>query len=80
MVDLEILESGNVVLNRNVLKGDIITYQNSYLKGINKIAKVEVLADLNKNDILKAGHCVKGKMVILAHEGTDDYLVVKIQN
>ncbi|NFO58511.1 hypothetical protein FDB39_17010 [Clostridium botulinum] len=80
MVDLEILESGKVVLNRNVLKGEIITYQNSYLKRINEIAKVEVLVDLNKNDILQSGHYSEGKIVILANENTDDYLVVKRQN
>lgn len=79
MINLEILEDGKCILNRNVSKGEIIEYQNSYLKSINKARKVTVLADLNKDDILYAGAMTKGEIVIDADEDTDNYLIVKKQ-
>lgn len=79
MVDLEIIEDGKVKLNRDILKGAIITYQNIYLKGINQIAKVEVLEDIKMIDVLFAGHYKTGKVVICANENTDDYLIIKKQ-
>lgn len=79
MINLEILEDGKCILNRDISKGEIIEYQNNYLKSINKSRKVVVLADLNKDDILYAGAMVKGEIVIDANEDTDDYLIVKRQ-
>lgn len=77
MVDLEILEDGRCILNRNVSKGEIITYQNSTLKKMNRVEKGEVLEDLNKDYILQAGHYSVGEIVIYANKDTDSYLVVK---
>lgn len=80
MIDLEILEDGKCILNRNVSKGEIITYQNSYLKKHDKVEKVQVLTDLKIYDILYAGVMTVGKVVIEANKDTDSYLVVKKQN
>jgi hypothetical protein len=77
MIDLEILEDGKCILNRDVSKGETINYQNSYLKSIDEIKTVKVLEDLKKDDTLQAGHYSDGKVVICENVGSADYLVIK---
>lgn len=79
MIDLLIMDDGKVVLNRNIKKGEIITYQNSYLKRVNQTDTVEILEDLNKEDILYAGALFNGRVVASKNENMADYLVIKRQ-
>lgn len=79
MVDLEIMEDGKVILNRNILKGEIVTYRNEYLIRINETDTIEILEDLDKEDILHSGALSNGRVVASKNEDTADYLVIKKQ-
>lgn len=78
MVDLEIRENGDAILNRDVKKGETISYQNEYLKNLGKTGEANVLIDLNKDIKLKAGGYAEGKVVI-TDESVEigDWLIVK---
>lgn len=77
MIDLIIKENGEGILNRDVKANEKITYQNEYLKSIQQIEYATVIEDLSRDSKLEAGCLANGKIVIIAHEGTNDYLVVK---
>jgi hypothetical protein len=78
IADLEVLEDGTVLLHRDVKAGEVITYQNSYLKRLGKTKCIDVLVDLSKGANLKAGSFADGITVISADKDTEDYLVVKL--
>lgn len=79
MIDLKVLESGKVILNRDVKASEVITYQNEYLKGLGKTEKATVLMDLDKNSELVAGGNMDGKVVIKSDsENYGDVLIVKL--
>lgn len=78
MIDLEVyIEKEKVVLNRDVRTGEEITYQNDYLREENMIRKAKVHKDLKVSDELVSGYYEKGKTVITADLGTEDFLIVK---
>lgn len=78
MVDLLIKENGEAILNRNIKKGEMASYQNSYMIKNNIILEAEALQDLNTDMKLRAGHYQEGKIVMVNGEGTEDYLVIKL--
>lgn len=77
MIDLEIKSDGKAVLNKNVGEGELITYQNDYLKRIGKVSEAKALMDLDKDSELQAGYYTEGITVITADVGSEDFLVVK---